>query len=214
MFHRTWCAAWLSGALAWSDPLAGVLVFGAAGLAAPLSGVGQSLATPAHPAHAPRRHADHQRVILDVMRDDGAGADERILTERDAADDRRVCADAGSTPHACCAVFVLSRDVAPRIDDVGEHHRRSAEHVVLQLDALIHTHVVLDLAISSDARAVHHDDILSKTTMLADHSAGHYMAKMPDLRPRSDRRAGIDVRRLVDECLLGSGHSTATLALI
>src|SRR6476469_5205338 len=55
--------------------------------------IGQALAALAHPAHAASRHAHHQRVSGDVLRDDAAGADERVLLESHPADDRGVGAD-------------------------------------------------------------------------------------------------------------------------
>ena len=64
----------------------------------------------------------------------------------DAADDRRVGADRRAAPHQRATILVLARHVAARIHHVGEHHRRSAEHIVLELHALVDRHVVLDLA--------------------------------------------------------------------
>ena len=117
----------------------------------------------------------------------------------DAADDRRVRADRRAAPHERPPVLVLARDVAARIDDVREHHRRPAEHVVLELDALVDRDVVLDLHVVADPRAVHHDDVLAERAALADDRAAEHVAEMPDLRAGADRRAVVDVRGLVNE---------------
>src|SRR4051812_10987348 len=163
--------------------------------------VGQTLSALAHPADSARRNADHQRVRGYVFRNDASRAHERILVESDAADDRRVGADRRSFAHERPLVFVLARDVAPRIHHVGEDHGRPAEHIVLQHHALVHRDVVLDLDVVADRHAVHHHHVLAKRAPLADDRAAEHVTEVPHLRVCSDLCSIVDVRRLVDEWL-------------
>src|SRR5213592_2338333 len=168
----------------------------------------QPFAALAHPSHAARRHAHHQRVRRDVGRHDRAGADERVLAERDAAQDRGVGADGAAPLHARGAVLVLARHVAPRVQHVGEHARRPAEHIVLQGHAFVDRDVVLDLDVVADARTGHHHHVLAQVAALADYRAGHDVAEVPDLRAPADLRPVVDITRFMDEELrhLGPDH--------
>src|SRR5437588_4605656 len=160
---------------------------------------GEALAALAHPAHATGRHAHHERVRRDVGRHDGTGADERVLAECDAAHDGGVRADRRPPLHEGGAILVLARHVAAGVHHVGENARRPAEHIVLEGDALVDRHVVLDLHVVADARAGHDHDVLAEAAALADDGAGHDVAKMPDLGILADAGAGVDVARFVDE---------------
>src|SRR5438445_2043760 len=115
-----------------------LVVAGAADGACRLTrGNGEALAALAHPPDAPGRHAHHERVRRDVGRHHGARADERVLAEGDATHDRRVRANRRAPLHERGAVLVFARHVAARVQHVGEHARRPAEHVVLESHALV-----------------------------------------------------------------------------
>src|SRR5690606_37599168 len=86
----------------------------------------------AYPAPEPRRIAEHHGIGRHVPRHDGPCADEGILAESGAADDRRVRAYRRSSLDERIPILVLALDVAAGIDDVREHHRRTAENVVLE----------------------------------------------------------------------------------
>src|SRR5947208_11620650 len=161
----------------------------------------EPLAALAHPADAAGRHAHHERVGRDVGGHDGARADERVFAERDAAHDRRVRTDGRASLHERGAILVLARHVAARVHHVREHAGRPAEHVVLEGDALIDRHVVLDLHVVPDARAGHDHDVLPEAAALTDDGAGHDVAEMPDLGVLADPGAGVDVAGFVDEVI-------------
>src|SRR5437899_2269348 len=108
----------------------GFLVSGAAGGALRSAlGERQPLAALAHPSDPPSWHTDHERIRLDVGRDDRAGADEAVLVQRDAAEDGGVGTDRAAAAHKRRLVLVFAGDVAARIDAVGEHARRTTEYV-------------------------------------------------------------------------------------
>src|SRR5690242_165780 len=160
---------------------------------------GEALAALAHPADAAGGDAYHERVRRNVGRDDGARTNECVLAEGDAAHDRRVGADRRAPPHERGTILVLARHVTAGVHHVREDARGTAEHVVLERDALVNRHVVLDLDVVADAGAGHHDDVLPEAAALADDGARHDVAEMPDLRARADPGAGVDVARIVHE---------------
>src|SRR5438105_3091701 len=121
------------------------------------------------------------------------GTAERVLAERDPAQNRGVGADGAPPFDARGSVLVLARHVAPRVQHVGEHARRPAEHIVLQGHAFVDRHVVLDLDVVADPRARHHHHVLAQIAPLADDRAGHDVAKVPDLRAPADARAVVDI---------------------
>src|SRR6266581_4203946 len=161
----------------------------------------EPLAALAHPPYPARGHAHHERVRRHVGGHDGAGADERVLAERHPAHDRGIGADRAAAFHQRGAVLVLARHVAAGVEHVGEHAGRPAEHVILEGDALVDRHVVLDLDVVADAGAGHHRHVLPEIAALADHGPGHHVAEVPDLRALADPSALVDVARFVDEVL-------------
>ena len=88
----------------------------------------------------------------------------------------------GAAAHEGSLVLVLPRHVASGVDDVREHHGRSAEHVVLELDAFVDRDVVLYFHVVAQSRAAHDDDVLAEVAAFTDHRARHHVAEMPDLR--------------------------------
>src|SRR6267143_6952676 len=97
----------------------------------------ETLTALAHPADAAGRHAHHERIRRHVRGHDRTRADEGVLAERHAADDRRIRTDRHATLHECGAILMLARHVAPWVHHVGKHTRRPAEHIVLQRHALV-----------------------------------------------------------------------------
>src|SRR5688572_7528961 len=182
------------------------LVAGSANRAALRILVGEPLTALAHPPQLTGRNTDHQSIGRHVARNDSSRTDERVFTERNSAHDGGVRADRRTAPHPGCLVLVLARDVTARVDDVGKHHRRSAKHVILELDALVYRNVVLDLHIRADLHAIHHDHILAERASLTDDGTAEDVAEMPDLGVVTDSRAIVDICRLVNERL---GHLDA-----
>src|SRR5260370_1280376 len=144
---------------------------------------------------------------------DAAGAEEGVLAEGHAADDRGVGADRAAALHEGRPVLVAARDVAARIEDVREHAGGSAEHVVLEGHALVDRDVVLDLHVVPDPRAGHDDHVLSQIAALADHGTGHDVAEVPDLGAATDARPVVDVARGMDEVVGHLGPDDLHLAL-
>ncbi len=157
----------------------------------------QPLAGPAHPADLPRGNPRHQCETLNVAGDDRAGADERIASDGGAAHDRAVRSERCASTHSGRPVFALPLDCRPRIDDVGEDHARSTEHVLVKDDAVVDRHVVLDLAAVADEGAVPHEDVLAKHDVPADFRSAANMDEMPDSRVLSNLRSVIDDRGFV-----------------
>src|SRR5206468_2653311 len=104
---------------------------------------GQPLPALAHPADAARGHTHHEAVGGHVCCDHRAGPDEGVLAQRHAAHDRGVGTNRAAPLHQGATVLMLARDMAARVQYVGEHAGRAAEDVVFELDALVDRHVVL-----------------------------------------------------------------------
>ena len=156
----------------------------------------------AHPPYLPGRHAGHQGVIFHVLGHDGTGGDKRALPYRMTAHDRAIRTERCAFAHARTRVDPVHREVRPRGDDVREHAGRTAENVVLQLDAIIDGHVVLDSDAVSDADLARHVHVLSQRAVRTDHSPALDMAEMPNLGAGADGGAGIHVAALVHEIIL------------
>jgi len=105
----------------------------------------QPLTLLAHPADLPGGNTGHEGVGFDVLGDDGPGADEGVLAERDAADDGGIGANRGPLPHEGAAVPVLTGDGCTRIVDIGEDHAGAAEDIVFEGHGVVKADVVLDL---------------------------------------------------------------------
>src|SRR5262249_9212245 len=126
---------------------------------------------------------------------DGAGGDEGVTPNRQAAHDSRIGANAG--PFADNGVFVqvAAHDLAARVDDVRQDARGSEENVVLDDGAGVERDVILNLDVVANHDMARHQDILAQAASVADLGVGHDMAKVPDLRPVADFAWIIDVRR-------------------
>src|SRR5690606_30327583 len=110
-----------------------------------------------------------------------------------------VGADGRPAPDPGGLVFVLARDVGARVDDVGEHARRAAENIVLELDAFVDGHVVLDLDVVADSSPRHHHYVLAQVAALANDRTGHHVREVPDPGAGADHRTVIDIAGFVSE---------------
>ena len=167
--------------------------------ASPSSGRAKPFPMTAHPSDVPPRHADDEREIRNVAVDHGAGADERELADRDAAHDRAVGAERRAAPDDRVAVFALALDCAARVVDVGEHHARTAEDVVLERHVVVDGDVVLDLDVVADHDAVADEDVLAERAVAPDAGAAADVHPVPDSRAVADaaprrRRSRSDAR--------------------
>lgn len=189
----------------WSGNFPADVVFedikGIGGRAACFTGPGkgelQAVAVFAHPADLTCRHANHQRVGRHVAVDDGAGADEGILSHNAAADDGAIGAQSRTALDQGVAIFVLARDGAARVIDVGEDHARAAENVVFQRDVVVHRDVVLHLDVVADDDLVADEHVLAKGAITADDCLAADMNPMPNAGVLADLGAFIDDGRRV-----------------
>ncbi len=134
----------------------------------------------AHPANTPGRISDHQRERGNVLCNNRSCADEAILTQGMSADNCGVGADACATANGRGAKLILTSHVCARICDVCEHTAGTAKDVITQLNAIIESHVILDLASISHfyMRPDHH--VLTDRAIFTDHRPRKDMAEMPD----------------------------------
>ena len=146
----------------------------------------------AHPADLEGGDAGHEGVGFDVLGDDGAGGDEGVFAQGDAADNRGVGADGGAFLHQGAAVFFLADDGGAGVMNVSEDHAGAAEDVVLQGDGVVNTDVVLYLAVIADDHVVADEDVLAKGAALADARAGADVDPVPDAGALADLGAGVD----------------------
>ena len=86
------------------------------------------------------------------------------------------------------------RDLASRIDDIGEYHRRTTEHVILQRYAFIDGNIILYLYTLSDADIGTDDDILSNSAIFPYPGTLHNVRNMPDACSLADFHVVIDKR--------------------
>lgn len=124
-------------------------------------------------------------------------ADQRVSADPMAADDGRVRAYRRPALDHRAPVFVLSADVATRVDDIGKHHAGTAKHVVFQRDAIVDGNIVLHLDVIADHHVVADKYILAEGTMFADLRAAANVHPMPDVRSLPDPGAGVDNRAVV-----------------
>ena len=161
------------------------------------------LAVAAHPAYASCGVADHKGVGGDVFRDHGPCADEAVLTQRVPANDGGVRADRCAAFENRLAVFRLAADRRARVDDVGEDHARSEEHIVLAADSRIDGHVVLNLAVAPQHHIGRDNHVLPDIAVLAYAAARHDVREVPDFGAFPDLAPLIYIRGGVDEKLRG-----------
>ena len=112
--------------------------------------------------------AHYKRMVGDILCDHRPGTDEGILADRVSADDRAVGPQGGTFLHVGRSYLVHFRDLRPRVVDVRENHRRTAENAVLDGDAFINADIVLDLAFAADGHIGTDNDVLADVAVLAD----------------------------------------------
>ena len=96
------------------------------------------------------------------------GADEGVLANRVAANNRRVGTDRGATLDQCAAHFFHPTDVRTRIMDIGKDHAGPAEYIVLQGHPIVDGDIVLDLASVTNGYPRTNDDILTDVAIASD----------------------------------------------
>ena len=135
----------------------------------------------ADPTRPAGRNTCHEGIGRHIFGYHRTGTDETVLTEGVTA------YDGGIGPYGCTttddglAVLILAADGRAGIDDVGEHHRRSQEYIVLAAYAGIDGYVVLDFTVAAQHHVRRDDHVLTDVAVLTDGATGHNMREVPNL---------------------------------
>ena len=92
---------------------------------------------------------------------------------------------------------------------IGKDAGRAAEHIVLQLHALVEGNIVLYFAAVADPYMIADIDVLPQRAALSDARAALEVAEMPDLRALADLHILVDVGAFVDK-IVRIFHQTAS----
>src|SRR4029077_19130571 len=100
-------------------------------------------------------------MIRNVLGDNRAGADEGIFADCSSANNGGICAETCTTSDQGALVFIFPVDVASRVVDICEDHRRTTKNVVLELNARVQRNVILDFDVVSNLHAARYMHVLS-----------------------------------------------------
>ena len=142
--------------------------------------IGKSFAALAHPANLPGRDPHHKCMIRNVSGDNSACSDKGILADGVSADDGAVGAQGCAAFDQGSAIFMLARNVAARVIDVGEHHAGAAKHVIFQRYRVVNTDIVLHFDVAADDDIAADKDVLSEGTALANVGSSTDVYPVPD----------------------------------
>ena len=133
------------------------------------AGAGQAVIQPAaalaDPSDLPGRNAGHQGIIFNVSCHNGTGGDQRATPYRVAAHYRAIRAQRCALAHARTRINSVHREVRPRSIYIREYAGRTAEDIVLKLDAFVNGNIVLDPDTVTDVNVVTNIHILSQGTV-------------------------------------------------
>ena len=150
-----------------------------------------------YPASYPRRAAIDHGVIGYVAGHDGTRPDEAITAQSHTTNDGRIRTDARTALNQGRGVFILARHMGTRIDHVGEDTGGTTENVVLQHDAGIDRHIVLDFYIVTDGATRRYHHVLPDVAGLTQGASAHDVTKMPNLGAGANIAGLVDIARLV-----------------
>jgi len=94
---------------------------------------------------------------------------------------------------------LLAADGRARVEDVGEHATRPAEHIVFKFDALVEGDIVLNFAAIADRDIRSDHGALTDSHVLADDGTGEDVDEMPDFCARSQLGSVIHIRAFVNQ---------------
>ena len=154
---------------------------------------GHFIAIFVHPTDLAGRIADHEGIGRHIFGNDRARTNHAIFAEFMATDNRSVSPNGDAATENGLFVFVLAADGCAGVDDVGKHHRRAEEHIVLADNARIDRDVVLDLAVTAEFDVGRDDYVLTYITVLAYLATGHDVAEMPYFCALADLAVLIDI---------------------
>ena len=171
-------------------------------------GVVQTTTAFAHPPDLPGRNAGHQGVIFHIRGHDGTGSNQGAAPYRVTAHNRAIRAERCAFAHARTRVNSVHREVRPRSIYIRENTGRTAEDMVLDLDALVNGDIVLDPDPVADADVIRHIHILAQGTVRSDDSPALDVAEMPNLGTGANPGAVIHVAALVNGILQNKSFET------
>lgn len=174
--------------------------------------VAEAFAALAYPTYLTGRNPSHQSVVLYVSGHHRASAYQGAAADGMAAHDRAVRAERCAFAHARTRVNPVHREVRPRGIHVSEHTGRSAEYVVIQLNALVYRDVVLDADTVAYTDITAYVDVLSERAVRSDLRTFLDMTEMPYLGTGAYLDSVIDVAALVNVIVLHCSYKTSMLS--
>ena len=103
----------------------------------------ETLAALAHPTNAAGGNACHKGIVGDIAGDNGSGGYEGGTTYSVTTDNGAIGAKRRSLLNQGLGIDSMNGEMGTGRGDIGEHTRRTAEYIVLNLNALRHRHIVL-----------------------------------------------------------------------
>ncbi len=164
----------------------------------------QPTAALADPSDMSGRNSGHQGIIFNVFRHNGTGGNQCAAPYRVTAHYRAIRSERCALAHARTRINSVHREVRPRSIYIREYAGRTAEDIVLYLDAFVNGNIVLDPDTIPDVNVVSHIHILSQGTVRSDDSPSLDMAEMPNFCTGADLNTVIHVTALVNEKVLHS----------
>lgn len=152
----------------------------------------QPAAATAHPAQLLSGVANDDRERRYIVRYHRTRADEGIFADVVAANHGGIGTDGGTAPHSRGRIFIPATHLATRVDDIGEHHRRAEENIILAHHSGVNRHVVLHLHVPSQCHTGSNEHILTDVAALTQGAARHQVRKMPDFCARADVTARVN----------------------
>ncbi len=145
-----------------------------------------------YPANLFRRHTRQQREIRYIFGYHGSGANHAKSPKCNPTQNGGIGADARAMLYECGTEFVLAFYKTSWIDDIGEHHTRPKEHIVLAGYARVEGDVILHFHAVAEYHAVCHEHVLPEYAIFTDHTLCGKVAKMPDAGVVADLGAGVN----------------------
>jgi len=158
-------------------------------------GIVETFATFAYPAELTGRDSYHKGIVLDILSDNGAGADESRAAYGVSTDDGTVGTERCAFLDECLDINAVDREMGTRGRDVGENAGGTAENIVLNLHAFIDRDIVLNTDTIADADVVADVNILTQGAVLAKAGPLLDVAEVPDFRAIADFDIVVDVTR-------------------
>ena len=161
--------------------------------AATLETAVETLATLAHPTDATGGNACHKGIVGNIAGDNGSGGYEGGTTNSVTADNGAIGTERRSLFNQGLGIYSMNGEMGTGRSDIGEHTRRTAEHIVLNFNALIHRNIVLYANAIADAHIIADVDILTQTATTAKDGSALDMTEMPYLGAIAYRDSIIDI---------------------